>query len=231
MFEISEIWQKTYPTASVGVLAMHGVENPELSPALEIEKEHLEIELRTTFAGRDRQALKSMPVMQCYAAYLKPYNKNYHVFFQLESVALKGKPIPRVAALVETMFMAELKTQLLTAVHDMDRLILPVSLEIAIGSESYLTLNGQDQVLKAGDMFIADRLGIISSIIYGPDSRTSITPATTRVLFTTYAPPGIFAAQVADNLDCIEGYVRLISPGAITELKQVFEAQNDQNKR
>jgi DNA/RNA-binding domain of Phe-tRNA-synthetase-like protein len=224
MFEISDTWRNTYPAASVAVLAMGGVENPELSPALEIEKEHLENELRMTFAGQDRQALKALPIMQCYAAYLKPYSKNYHVFFQLESVALKGKPIPREAALVETMFMAELKTQLLTAVHDLDRLVPPVRLEIASGSEIYTTMNGLDQALKAGDMYIADRLGIISSIIYGPDQRTSITPQTTRVLFTTYAPPGILPSQVAGNLDCIEGFVRLISPGAITEIKQVYEA-------
>jgi DNA/RNA-binding domain of Phe-tRNA-synthetase-like protein len=224
MLEISETWRLIYPTASVGVLAMNGVENPELSPALEIEKEHLENDLRMSFGGLDRQAIKALPIMQCYAAYLKPYNKNYHLFFQLESVALKGKPIPRVAALVETMFIAELKTQLLTAVHDLDRMVPPVRLDIALGSENYTTLNGQDQVLKAGDMYIADRLGVISSIIYGPDSRTSITPTTTHVLFTTYAPPGILANQVADNLDCIERYVRLISPGAVTEFKQVFEA-------
>jgi DNA/RNA-binding domain of Phe-tRNA-synthetase-like protein len=224
IFEISDMWSKTYPAASVAVLAMRGVENPELCPALEIEKEHLENELRTTFAGKDRLYLKALPILQCYAEYLKPYNKNYPVFLQLESVALKGKPIPRVAALVETMFMAELKTQLLTAVHDMDRLVLPLRLEISTGSESYITMNGQDQVLKTGDMYITDHLGIISSIIYGPDQRTSITPQTTHVLYTTYAPPGILLAQVQDNLEWIERYVRLISPNAITEFRQIYEA-------
>jgi len=227
MFEFSDTWRKTYPTASVGVLAIGSVENPEFCPPLEAEKERLEIDLRARFNGQDRKALTALPTLQCYAAYLKPFNKNYHVFFQLESVALKGKPIPRVAALVEAMFMAELKTQLLTAGHDLDRLVLPARLEVAEGSESYTLMNGQEQILKAGDMYFADRLGIISDIIYGPDQRTSITPLTTRVIFTTYAPPGIFPAQVAENLECIEGYVRLISPRAITELKQVYEAQYD----
>jgi DNA/RNA-binding domain of Phe-tRNA-synthetase-like protein len=224
MFEISDTWRKTYPTASLGVLAMGGVQNPEFCPALETEKERLESELRARFAGQDRKVLNALPTLQCYAAYLKPFNKNYHVFFQLESVALKGKPIPRVAALVEAMFMAELEGQLLTAGHDLDRLELPARLEIAAGSESYSLMNGQEQILKAGDMYIADRQGIISNIIYGPDQRTCINPQTTRVIFTTYAPPGISPAQVADHLERIQGYVLLISPKAVPELKQVYEA-------
>jgi len=224
MFEISDTWRITYPTASVGVLAMGGVQNLEFCPALETEKERLESELRARFTGGDRKALSALPTLQCYAAYLKPFNKNYHVLFQLESVALKGKPIPRVAALVEAMFMAELQSQLLTAGHDLDHLELPVRLEIAAGSESYSLMNGHDQILKAGDMYIADRQGIISSIIYGPDQRTCITLHSTRVIFTIYAPPGISPAQVANHLERIEGTVLLISPKAITELKQVYEA-------
>jgi len=224
MFEVSDTWRKTYPAASVGVLALRGVQNPEFCPALEIEKERLESELRGRFAGQDRNALNALPTLQCYAAYLKPFNKNYHVFFQLESVALKGKPIPRVAALVEAMFMAELQSQLLTAGHDLERLELPARLEIAAGGESYTLMNGQQQMLKSGDMYIADRQGIISDVIYGPEQRTCITPQTTRVIFTTYAPPGISPMQVAGHLERIEGYVLLISPKAVTELKQVYEA-------
>ena len=44
--------------------------------------------------------------------------------------------------------------------------------------------------MKPGDMMICDARGIISSIVYGPDQRTRITPKTTRVLFTVYARPG-----------------------------------------
>ena len=43
-----------------------------------------------------------------YNACYKGFKKTYHVQLQLESVALKGRSIPRVAALMEAMFMAEL---------------------------------------------------------------------------------------------------------------------------
>jgi DNA/RNA-binding domain of Phe-tRNA-synthetase-like protein len=141
---------------------------------------------------------------------------------QLESVALKGKPIPRVAALVEAMFVAELKNLLLTAGHDLDVVQPPIQLDVARGSECYVRLNGQEQMLKAGDMFIADTEGILSSVIYGPDRRTQIRPDTRRALFTVYAPPGIKEQAVYRHLQDIEANARLIAPEAETELLRVY---------
>jgi DNA/RNA-binding domain of Phe-tRNA-synthetase-like protein len=139
-------------------------------------------------------------------------------------VALKGQSIPRVAALVEAMFVAELKNLLLTAGHDLDVVRPPVRLDVAVGTERYVRIGGQEQELKAGDMFIADAGGILSSIIYGPDRRTQITPATRRVLFTVYAPPGIEQQAVYDHLHDIEANVRLIASQAVTELLRVYGA-------
>jgi DNA/RNA-binding domain of Phe-tRNA-synthetase-like protein len=132
--------------------------------------------------------------------------------------------VPKVAALVEAMFMEELRNMLLTAGHDLDVVNAPITLDVATGDEKYIRLNGQEQVLKAGDMFISDSEAILSSVIYGPDKRTRILPSTTRVLFTTYAPPGITERAVAQHLEGIEANVRLVSPHAETELLQVFGA-------
>jgi DNA/RNA-binding domain of Phe-tRNA-synthetase-like protein len=84
------------------------------------------------------------------------FQKSYHVQRQLESVALKGKPIPRIAALVEAMCLAELQNQLLTAGHDLAATDSPVRLDVASGAEMHVLsngYNGQEQVLKAGDMY------------------------------------------------------------------------------
>jgi DNA/RNA-binding domain of Phe-tRNA-synthetase-like protein len=83
-------------------------------------------------------------------------------------------------------------------------------------------INGQEQMLKKEDMFIADAQSIISCIIYGPDQRTRINSETRQVLFTTYAPPGIDPIAVGDHLQDIEKYVRLITPTATTEMLTVF---------
>ena len=220
MLILTDAWKTAYPTASVGILAMRGVANPATCPALETRKAALEVELRARFAGQTRADIKALPEFQAYAAYYKRFKKTYHVQLQLESVAFKNKPIPSVSALVETMFMGELKNFLLTAVHDLDLVQPPVRIDVAGGSEGYVTMSGQSQALKPGDMFIADAVGVLSSIIYGPDARTQVTPDTRNVLFTVYAPEGIPSEAVRRHLEDMRDFVWLIAPEAATlELK------------
>lgn len=222
MLIVSKAWKDTYPGAAVGLLAMQDVANPEDHSALDQRKEALEEELRARFAGYERASLRELPILKAYHAYYKRFDKTYHVQLQLESLVLKGKPIPRVAALVECMFMAELKNQLLTAMHDMDLVEFPVRLDVADGSEQFMAYNGEAKVLKPGDMYIADQQGVISSVIYGPDQRTRIQPGTRRALFTVYAPPGIDEKAVWEHLGDIQAYVHLITPEAKTESLAVF---------
>ena len=224
MFTQSENWNKKYPAAAIGVLAMSSVANPKENETLNEQKEALELALRDRFAGYDRTALRALPSIQPYHAYYKPFKKSYHVLHQLESVVLKGKPIPRAAALVEAMFMAELKNQLLTAGHDLALIQMPVGVDVAAGGEQYAGISGREQTTKRGDMIIRDAVGIISSIIYGPDRRTAITPKTKQVLFTVYAPKGIQEEAIQTHLRDIETYVRLIAPAAEILLQKVYRS-------
>ena len=224
MFTVSVAWRTTYPGAAVGVLAMRGVANPKLHDGLDQQKRELEERLRARYASYDRAALRALPQMQAYHAFYKRFKKTYHVQLQLESVVLKGKSIPRVAALVEAMFMAELEDLLLTAGHDLSLVQEPVGVDVADGSERYVRINGQEQQTKAGDMMIADAQSVISSVLYGPDRRTRIVPHTRRVLFTVYAPPGIGERAVHEHLHDIEANVVLIAPGAEVEVLEVIGA-------
>ena len=225
MFTITEKWKTVYPGAAAGILMMSDVANPKNHAALDKRKEELENQLRSRFSGYDRTALKALPVFQAYIAYYKRFKKSYHVQSQLESVVFKGKSIPRVAALVEAMFMAELKNFLLTAGHDLEIVQLPVKIDVATGSERYIRINGQEQQLKPDDMMIADVQGVLSSIIYGPDRRTQITSETRQALFTVYAPPGIQEQTVYEHLEDIRDNVLLISPKAEVELLKVYSAE------
>lgn len=220
MLIVSETWKTAYPGAAAGILVMHDVANPDRHATLERCKDELENQLRTRIT--DRNTLRALEPIQAYKAYFKRYKKTYPIQLQLESIALRGKSIPRVAALVEAMFVAELKNMLLTAGHDLEAIQMPVRLEAAKGSEQYTRLNGQEQVLKAGDMMIADTQGVISSVIYGPDRRTRITPATRQVFFAVYAPPGIEEQAVYQHLQDIQANARLIAPEAGTELLKVY---------
>lgn len=225
MFQGSDHWKTTYPDAHVGVLVMREVSNPPHHAELEQRKIALEQELRQRYAGQDRAALTQLPILQAYAAYYRRFKKTYHVQLQLESIVFKEKSIPSVAALVEAMFMAEVKNLLLTAGHDLDALHLPLTLEVSQGVERYTLLRGQEQVLKAEDMFIRDEAGVISSIIYGPDQRTAINAQTRNVVFTVYAPQGIAEETVLNHLHDLQQNVLLVAPGARVEMLQVFGAR------
>lgn len=227
MLAVSDQWKTACPGSSVGVLAMRAVANPDTSPELEARKELLEADLRAGFESFSRGELKAHPLLAPYTAYYKRFDKTYHVQHQLESVVFKGKAIPRGAALVEAMFMAELKNLLLTAGHDLDSVRGELAVDVATGSETYRTLSGGQQTLKQGDMFIHDEAGILSSIIYGPDHRTRITPATTRVLFTVYAPAGVPEAKVRAHLSDLREFVQAVSPAAEVEHSTVVDAGSD----
>src|SRR5215216_675871 len=203
MFELTTAWKSAFRDAHVGLLVMRAVTNPTQHPELEKRKAELEEHVRMQFSGQDRTALASHSILQAYNSYYRRFKKTYHVQLQLESIAWKGKSIPSVSSLVEAMFMAEVKNLLLTAGHDLDTLALPLTLDVSKGDEQYTLMRGEEQVLKAGDMFIRDQSGVISSIIYGPNRRTQITAHTQNVVFTVYAPAGIEDEAVEQHLQDI----------------------------
>lgn len=225
MFELTDLWKATYPDASAGVLIMLQADNPVRHAVLEGRKADLEKQLRLKYAGQDRNVIKSLPVMQAYDTYYRRFKKTYHVLLQLESIVFKDRSIPNGAALVEAMFMAEIKNMLLTAGHDLEAVDLPIQLDVSTGSERYTLLRGDEQTLKAGDMMMVDRTGVISSILYGPDQRTQIRNGTRNVIYTVYAPAGVEEDKVLEHLQDIQETVRLFAPHAKTEMLQVFNGR------
>jgi DNA/RNA-binding domain of Phe-tRNA-synthetase-like protein len=217
MIELSESWKKEYPGAVVGVLAMRGASNPPVNGELERLREQVEGDLRGRFAAGGKDALMADPVMTAYARYYKLFRKTYHVVLQLESVIWKGRRIPSISALVQAMFMAELKNGLLTAGHDLGCVVLPIRIGVGTGSESYVSMGGEERQPKQGDMMISDARGVISSIVCGPDARTAIGPETKDLLFTIYAPEGIGIDRVRAHLEDIRRFVAVVAPEARTE--------------
>lgn len=204
---VDDSWKRTWPEAHVGVLAVRGVENPAVCAPLETKKDELLRSLRLRLP--DREAILSWHTIRVYADYFKRFKKTYHVLMQLESVACKGKELPAVSAVVESMFMAELDSGILTAGHDLDRLERPLRLGAAAGGETYEGMSGKLQDVKSQDMLMADGRGVIASVLGGPDGRTKITAQTQRCLFVAYAPPGIAAASLERHLAAIRDNLSL----------------------
>ncbi len=222
MLRVTDAWKAAYPGAVAGELVVRGAGEATGQAPLDARKEEVERELRARFT--DRKAAASHPIIQAYEGYYKRFKKTYHVQLQVESVAFKGKPIPRVLPIVEAMFVAELKDMLLTAVHDLDKVVGPVTVDVAKGGERYATLGDREEELKPGDMFMADAKGIISSILYGPDKRTAVTAATRDALFAVYAPPGIGEEAVRAHLLETQACLLLASPSAHTEALETHVA-------
>jgi DNA/RNA-binding domain of Phe-tRNA-synthetase-like protein len=210
-----ETWHNAEAGTIAGALAMRDVANPRHHAAIDKLATDLEAELRARYAGQDRAAIQATSPLPAYATYYRRFGQRYHVGMQLESVALKGKPLPRVAALVEAMFIAELRHGILTAGHDLDAITTPIRLGVGTGAESFVAPNGDTAMVKAGDVFTATADGVLSAIITGPSALARIAAATTAVLFVAYAPPGVPRDLVESHLDEIGANVREISPQAI----------------
>ena len=75
MFELTPAWKSTYPEAHAGVLVMRAVSNPAHHAALESQKLVLEERLRAQFAGQDRAAIASHPVLRAYSEYYRQFKK------------------------------------------------------------------------------------------------------------------------------------------------------------
>ncbi|HVR38465.1 MAG TPA: hypothetical protein VMU84_05165, partial [Thermoanaerobaculia bacterium] len=219
---VSERWKTEHPRGGVGVLAIDSVVNPATAPELAARKQSIESELRGALQQGGKEAIKSLPRMQAYAAFYKKYGQTYHVQRQIESVVLQGRTLPNRSALVDNMFMHELYNGLLTAGHNLNAVDQPVTIDSAKGTESYTTLSGKMQQLKAGDMYMSDSTGIISSVLFGPDARTPITPETTAAMFVVYAPDGIEREWILSHLSEVESGVKTFAPNAKTILRDVF---------
>jgi DNA/RNA-binding domain of Phe-tRNA-synthetase-like protein len=219
---IADSWRRTYPGASIGILAMDGVLNPPDHPGLAEHVRRVEEDLRRRWAGATRADLNQLPEFEAYRGYYRRFGKTYHVQLQLESVVLKGKPLRGNGCLVLAMFAAELQNRLLTAGHDLAMVERDISIDVAQGGERYVGLGGRELALQPGDMHIDDEVGILSSVLYGPDDRTQITPDTRRVVYCVYAPTGIQPEAVARHLADIAGTVRLVAPQSSVIQQQVY---------
>lgn len=220
----TDAWRSAHPGAQIGILEISGVDNTRRTTAWDEAKRSLEQSLRQQYAGYTRSDFMALPAMAAYDRYYNRFDKTYHVLLQLESVVLKGKPLPDVSPLVEAGFAAELQTLMLTAGHDVARLLPPVSIDVAAAGEEFTQMGGKRKRLLAGDMAMRDRQGIVCTIIYGQDDLSPISLATTHALYVAYVPAGIAAALVQAHLETILGNVRLFAPACQAEQLTLFRA-------
>jgi len=217
-------WHETHTGGTVGLLEVSGVDNSQPSPALNACKLETIARLRERYAGFARADFRALPVMADYVSYYKRFKKTYHVLQQVESIVLKGRDLPGISPLVDAAFCMEVESLILTASHDVAKLVAPVIIDISGEGDEMTQMNGKTRVIRTGDMVMRDATRLICSIIYGQDNVSPVTAETTRALYVAYAPAGIDHDVVMAHLDGIERYVRLFCPEMVVEQKQVMVA-------
>jgi DNA/RNA-binding domain of Phe-tRNA-synthetase-like protein len=220
----TEEWRTAHPGAVIGLLELSGLENAGSSSRLNERKREVEAGLRERYRDFARRDFLALPVMAAYDRYYTRFKKTYHLQLQLESIALKGKPLPDVSPAVDTNFMAEVETLILTAGHDSRKLNGPIVIDVSREGEQMTQMNGASRVIRAGDMVMRDADGICCSIIYGQDRRSPISAETSRVLYVAYAPAGIAADVVDGHLRRIQANIRLFSADIAVEQHRLLSA-------
>lgn len=216
--EFSDAWRAAYPAAGIGLLAMSGVLNTAPSAELLARLRSLEAGVRAHHAGRTRPDLAGLSALRPYVEHYRRFGKTYHVLLQLESVAFRERQLAASEALVSAMFAAEIDTLLLTAGHDLGAVEPPLVADVTRPGEAYVGIGGRSIETRSGDMCLRDAGGVLSTVLYGPGERGRLLPATSSVLFTTYAPAEISDSDVDGHLREIEDLVLVDSPSATTEL-------------
>ena len=217
-------WRTSHPGAIIGLLELSGLENAGASGGLIARKRELEARLRERYKGFSRREFLSLSVLAAYDRYYSRFNKTFHVQLQLESIVLKGKNLPDVSPAVDANFMAEVETLVLTAAHDVAKLRGAIALDVSREGDRMTQMNGSAKAIRAGDMIMRDAEGICCSILYGQDDRSPISSATTRVFYVAYAPAGVPAEAVEDQLRRVEENIRLFSPEANVEQHRMLSA-------
>ena len=209
----------------IGLLEISRVDNTVAAPELDAEKRRVEAEVRERYANYERNDFRALPVVAAYHEYYKRFKKTYHVLQQVESVALKGRSLPNVSPLVDANFAAEMKTLLLTAGHDLDRLSGKIVMDIAGATEEMTQMNGKTKTLYPNDMVMRVDGKVVCSIIYGQDNHSFITSKTRRVLYVTYVPTNIPQKDIEDHLNMLEKHVQLFAKSASIESRKILKAE------
>ena len=189
--------QKKYPTSIFGRLTIRSVPNMKMHETIEQRKRNLEQKIR-----EDTKEVKTLDMIQYYDSYFKSWKKTYTypIEYQLNTIK-NGRNLPRVSVLVDSMFIAELNSMILTSGHDLDTIQGDLAFDISRGDEQYLKINGKEQDLKKGDILLKDEEGIISCILFGPAKRTTIIPKTKNVLYFAWCPETISDELVKAHLN------------------------------
>jgi DNA/RNA-binding domain of Phe-tRNA-synthetase-like protein len=214
---ISENLKARHKQVQLGTLIIRDVQNKDFDERLDKEKRKIEQFIRENYKEPD-----NVKRLRQYNDFYFEFGEAFPVKNQIKSI-LEGKQIPSISCLVEAMYMTELKHACLMAGHDLDAIQGDLVLDIAQEGEIYTKINDESQEIKKDDIVMRDGLGIIASVLYGPDNRTKIIPISKNIIYLVYFPFVATRNEIITILADLASYLRICEgPHAKIERMKIY---------
>jgi DNA/RNA-binding domain of Phe-tRNA-synthetase-like protein len=107
--------------------------------------------------------------------------------------------------------------------HDLDAIQGDLILDVAQGGETYVKINDEEQEIKKDDIVLRDSLGIIASVLFGPDSRTKIIPISKNIIYMAYFTFVVTRSEILAIMSDLAKYLRICEgPHAKIERMNIY---------
>ncbi|MFH0979260.1 MAG: phenylalanine--tRNA ligase beta subunit-related protein [Candidatus Woesearchaeota archaeon] len=176
------------------------------NPLLEQAKREAEQEIRQKFKSLEDYRIR---------AYQKFYKSlgldESHMRSQIKGI-IKGKEMPVLSTLIDSLVIPELKYCILIGGHDKAKVKGEMTACIAGENERYMGIGNRELTIPKGDIIVRDEESIIASITMGPSERTKLGTDTKQAEILAWTVPGI-GKEVAELAleECEENIKRFCS--------------------
>ena len=190
-----------YPTACVLMLTVPSIKRVERqNDDLELEKRRVEKEIRKNYAQLDHDRI------QAYQKFYKSLGiPDSHMKSQIKSI-VRGKQMPVINTLVDSVFLPELANCILMGAHDMSKITGNITLTISKG-DRYVGIGNRELSVPAGDIILKDDYGVIASVTMGPCERTKLVNNTKDTKVFAFVVPGIAEEDGLKAIGDCEHYI------------------------
>jgi DNA/RNA-binding domain of Phe-tRNA-synthetase-like protein len=202
----------TYPWMKFAYCLVHGLAPCGPSPFLAGER------ATTERYVRDNIAMLSQRAKAISKFYRSQGEKNRsHIESLLKAIA-NGKTIKPVNSIVDAVMISEMRHALLLGVHDLERVVGDITVDVARDGETFTGIGDRNVVTRANEVVLRDDQGIWASYTQGPDSRTVIGPATTDAVVIGFFTPESILEEMTDGIGDAVGILTLAAGGSADEI-------------
>jgi DNA/RNA-binding domain of Phe-tRNA-synthetase-like protein len=133
--------------------------------------------------------------------------------------ALKGNPLYSINNAVDAMNLISLESGLSTALHDLDKIVFPITIRRAKKGEIFKAIGTKsDRILSGNELVVVDKEKIIDlGFSTSSCDQSKITRETKKLLFIIYAPGQIESSYINSYLEKGLNLVAKYTKGNITK--------------